>query len=66
MIRTGVVAEIELPVTHTKLATGFALTEVDHYVTTFDAADLQFEEAGNLWDLRDVDGKQVLGASGRW
>lgn len=60
-----VINHVEIQVTHTNLDTGFALTEIDHYVITFDAADAQGKLTGNLWHLRDVDGKIVLVASGQ-
>jgi hypothetical protein len=60
-----VITQFEIEVTHTNLDTGFALTEVDHYVITFDAADAEVKVAGNLWHLRDVDGKIVLVSSGQ-
>ncbi|MGH8836822.1 MAG: hypothetical protein ACRDWG_17770 [Actinomycetes bacterium] len=58
-----VITQLELQVTHTNLDTGFALTEVDHYVITFDRM-LQIKEAGNLWHLRDANGNIVFVASG--
>jgi hypothetical protein len=59
-----VITQFEIQVTHTNLDTGFALTEDDHFAITFDAADAQVKVAGNLWHLRDVDGKIVLVSSG--
>jgi len=59
-----VISQVELQVTHTNLDTGFVLTEVDHYVSTFDAGKLQIKETGNLWHLRDANGNIVLVASG--
>jgi hypothetical protein len=55
---------IELQVTHTNLATGFTLTETDHF-TLFTAADGQNKQVGIFWHLRNADGKIVVVQAGQ-
>ena len=52
------IEHIELNVTHTNLATGFTLTEVDHF-TVVTTADSQ-KQVGIFWHLRTADGKLVV------
>jgi len=49
--------------THTNLATGFTLTETDHF-TDFTAAG-QIKEVGIVWHLRDANGKLVVVHAGQ-
>jgi hypothetical protein len=56
---------IEDQVAHTNLDTGFTLTETDHFVETFTAADDQIKDVGLLWHLRTPDGKLVVVQGGQ-
>jgi hypothetical protein len=51
-------------VTHTNLATGFTLTETDHFTVTT-AADGQIKFVGIFWHLRNADGKIVVVQAGQ-
>ena len=62
--RTRTIDHIELHVTHTNLATGFTLTEVDHF-TVVTASDGQNKQVGIFWHLRNADGKIVLVQAGQ-
>jgi hypothetical protein len=59
------ITQAEAQVTHTNLDTAFTLTEVDHLVLQFDAADSQFKATGIQWHLRDADGKLILIQAGQ-
>jgi len=50
--------------THTNLATGFTLTETDHF-TDITAADGQIKDVGVEWHLRTADGKLVVVMAGQ-
>jgi hypothetical protein len=55
---------IDLYVAHTNVATGFTLTETDHY-TQFTAADGQTKLVGIFWHLRTAEGKLVVVQAGQ-
>jgi hypothetical protein len=55
---------IDLSVAHTNVATGFTLTETDHY-TQFTAADGQTKLVGIFWHLRTAEGKLVVVQAGQ-
>jgi hypothetical protein len=54
----------EITITHKNLDTGYNLTEVDHYVASFDRADATFKNVGLVWHLRTPDGKIVVVQAG--
>jgi hypothetical protein len=56
---------VTIQVAHTNLDTGFTLTETDHFVETFTAADDQIKDVGLLWHLRTPDGKLVVVQGGQ-
>jgi hypothetical protein len=53
-------------VTHTNVATGYSLSEVDHLVLTFTSADAHFKQVGMFWALRDASGKLVVQQAGQF
>jgi len=55
---------ITVHIAHTNLATGFTLTETDHF-TEFTAADGQIKDVGLFWHLRNPDGKLVVVQAGQ-
>jgi hypothetical protein len=55
---------IVIHATHTNVATGFALTETDHF-TFFTAVDGQLKDVGVEWHLRTADGKIVVVMAGQ-
>jgi hypothetical protein len=55
---------VVLNVTHENLATGFTLTETDHF-TDFTASSGQLREVGIVWHLRNADGKIVVVHAGQ-
>jgi hypothetical protein len=55
---------VELNVTHENLATGFTLTEIDHF-TVVTAADGQNKQVGIFWHLRNAEGKIVVVHAGQ-
>jgi hypothetical protein len=55
---------IDANVTHENLATGFTLTETDHF-TVVVAADGQNKQVGIFWHLRNADGKIVVVHAGQ-
>jgi hypothetical protein len=55
---------ITVHIAHTNLATGFTLTETDHF-TEFTAADGQIKDVGLFWRLRNPDGKLVVVQAGQ-
>ena len=54
---------VDLYEVHENAATGFTLTETDHF-TEFTAADGQVKDVGIFWHLRTADGKLVVSATG--
>lgn len=52
-------------VTHVNVDTGYTLTEVDHSVFQFDAADARFKMVGLSWHLRTADGRLVVVGAGQ-
>jgi hypothetical protein len=54
----------EQDVTHINLDTGYTLTEVDHIVFVFTAADAHLEQFALFWHLRNSDGKIVVVQAG--
>jgi hypothetical protein len=56
--------QIDLSVAHTNVATGFTLTETDHF-TEFTAADDQIKDVGLFWHLRTADGRLVVVQAGQ-
>jgi len=52
-------------VTHINVDTGYTLTEVDHLVFQFDAADARLKVVGLNWHLRTPDGKLVVVQAGQ-
>ena len=55
---------IAATVIHTNLATGFSLTEVDHF-TVFTAPDGQTKTVGIVWHLRNAEGQLVVVQAGQ-
>jgi hypothetical protein len=55
---------VDLHVAHINVATGFTLTETDHF-TVFTAADGQTKSVGIFWHLRTTAGKIVLVQAGQ-
>jgi hypothetical protein len=53
-------------VTHTNVATGFTLTEVDHFTFSFNARTARFRTVGLFWHLRTAAGKVVAVHAGQW
>jgi hypothetical protein len=58
------IVQIDANVTHENLATGFTLTEVDHFTVVI-AADGQNKQVGIFWHLRNADGKIVVVQAGQ-
>ena len=58
------IEHIVINATHTNLATGFTLTETDHF-TDFTASNGQIKEVGIVWHLRDASGKIVVVHAGQ-
>jgi hypothetical protein len=58
------IEHIDANVTHVNLATGFTLTETDHF-TVVTAADGQNKQVGIFWHLRNADGKIVVVQAGQ-
>lgn len=57
--------QMQVQITHTNQATGFALTETDNFVVQFSAADGQTKQVGIFWHLRSADGKIVVVQAGQ-
>jgi hypothetical protein len=51
--------------THINLDTGYALSEVDHVVSEFTAADSTFKQVGRNWALRDATGRLLVQEAGQ-
>jgi len=58
------VEHFEVHATDTNLATGFTLTDTDHFTMTT-TADGQIESAGLIFHLRTADGKLVVNQAGK-
>ena len=58
------IEHIVINATHTNLATGYTLTETDHF-TDFTASNGQIKEVGIVWHLRNADGKIVVVHAGQ-
>ena len=52
-------------ITHTNADTGYSLSEVDHAVFTFTAADARFKQTGLFWALRDASGRLLVQQAGQ-
>ena len=58
------IEHLKFQITHTNLATGFKLTEIDHS-TLFITADGQTKQVGIFWHLRNAEGKIVVVQAGQ-
>lgn len=62
---TNVVSHLTIQVSHTNLATGYTLTEVDRMNNTIDSATNVGKTVGIFWHLRDPTGKLIVVQAGQ-
>jgi hypothetical protein len=62
---TRVIDHLTEYVTHTNVATGYTLHEVDHVTATTDLVAGVQRQTGNFWHLRDASGHVVVVQSGQ-